>query len=359
MSFVSLGVRAGLVVAISIPLVLAITFVFMEIFGISLQRISLGALVIALGLLVDDAMIAVEMMVKKLEEGWDKFRAATFAYTSTAFPMLTGTLVSVAGFLPVGFAKSGAGEYCFTLFAVVDDRAARLVGRRRDLHALHRRRRCSRSSPPARTVTAQAEGAHDARGSAGVLLEVRSRNRGWVIAGTAGSVRAVDRAVRLRASSSSSRRRAGPSCSSTCASRRTPRSRPPKREVKRFEKMLLADPDIVYHSFYVGSGAVRFYLPLNLQLENANFAQAVVVTKSYEVRDAGARAAREGAGRRFRHADGARRAAGARAAGRLADPVPRQRARTSPACAPSPRQVAATHARQPEHAASSISTGTR
>ena len=118
-SFVSLGMRAGLVVAISIPLVLAITFVFMDMFGISLQRISLGALIISLGLLVDDAMIAVEMMVKKMEEGWDKFRAATFAYTSTAFPMLTGTLVSVAGFLPVGFAKSGAGEYCFTLFAVV------------------------------------------------------------------------------------------------------------------------------------------------------------------------------------------------------------------------------------------------
>jgi multidrug efflux pump subunit AcrB len=118
-SLVSLGLRAGLVVAISIPLVLAITFVFMEIFGISLQRISLGALIIALGLLVDDAMIAVEMMVKKMEEGWDKFRAATFAYTSTAFPMLTGTLVSCAGFLPVGFAKSSAGEYCFTLFAVV------------------------------------------------------------------------------------------------------------------------------------------------------------------------------------------------------------------------------------------------
>src|SRR5262249_25673970 len=106
-------------VAISIPLVLAITFVAMEIYDISLQRISLGALVIALGLLVDDAMIAVEMMVRKLEEGFDKVRAATFAYTSTAFPMLTGTIVSGVGFLPVGFAKSGAGEYCFTLFAVV------------------------------------------------------------------------------------------------------------------------------------------------------------------------------------------------------------------------------------------------
>src|SRR4029078_9019395 len=106
-SFVSLGMRAGLVVAVSIPLVLAITFVFMEIFGISLQRISLGALIIALGLLVDDAMIALERRVKKMEGAGPKFRPATFAYTSTAFPMLTGTLVSVAGFLPVGFARSG------------------------------------------------------------------------------------------------------------------------------------------------------------------------------------------------------------------------------------------------------------
>ena len=91
----------------------------MKLTGISLQRISLGALIIALGLLVDDAMIAVEMMITKLEEGADKITAATFAYTSTAFPMLTGTLVTIAGFVPVGFAASSAGEYCFTLFAVV------------------------------------------------------------------------------------------------------------------------------------------------------------------------------------------------------------------------------------------------
>lgn len=101
-SFISLGVRAGLVVAISIPLVLAITFVFMEYTGISLQRISLGALIIALGLLVDDAMIAVEMMVSRLEAGDSLRSAATHVYTSTAFPMLTGTLVTVAGFIPIG-----------------------------------------------------------------------------------------------------------------------------------------------------------------------------------------------------------------------------------------------------------------
>ena len=118
-SFVSLGLRAGAVVALSIPLVLAIVFAAMEFFGIDLQRISLGALIIALGLLVDDAMITVESMITRLEHGDEGSSAATFAYTSTAFPMLTGTLVTVAGFVPIGFAKSAAGEYTFSIFAVV------------------------------------------------------------------------------------------------------------------------------------------------------------------------------------------------------------------------------------------------
>jgi hypothetical protein len=104
-SFISLGVRAGAVVACSIPLVLAAVFVGMAFAGIDLQRVSLGALIIALGLLVDDAMITVETMVTQLEAGAEKTKAATFAYTSTAFPMLTGTLVTVAGFVPIGFAK--------------------------------------------------------------------------------------------------------------------------------------------------------------------------------------------------------------------------------------------------------------
>jgi multidrug efflux pump subunit AcrB len=127
-SFVALGlhtkpklrldVRPGLVVALTIPLVLAITFLFMRVFDISLHKISLGALIIALGLLVDDAIIAVEMMVRKMEEGMTRFEAATFAYTSTAFPMLTGTLITAAGFLPIGLAKSAAGEYTFAMFSV-------------------------------------------------------------------------------------------------------------------------------------------------------------------------------------------------------------------------------------------------
>ncbi|WP_426175358.1 efflux RND transporter permease subunit [Massilia sp. TWR1-2-2] len=126
-SFVALGLhskplrldaRPGLVVALTIPLVLAITFLFMSLFAIDLHKISLGALIIALGLLVDDAIIAVEMMVRKMEEGMSRFDAATYAYTSTAMPMLTGTLITAAGFLPIGLAKSAAGEYTFSMFSV-------------------------------------------------------------------------------------------------------------------------------------------------------------------------------------------------------------------------------------------------
>ncbi|WP_341487854.1 efflux RND transporter permease subunit [Pararhizobium sp. A13] len=118
-SFLSIGWRSGLVIAIAIPLVLAATFAIMYELGIDLQRISLGALIIALGLLVDDAMIVVEMMERKLEEGLHKVDAASFAYSSTAFPMLTGTLITTAGFIPVGFAASTAGEYVRSLFYVV------------------------------------------------------------------------------------------------------------------------------------------------------------------------------------------------------------------------------------------------
>ena len=117
-SFLSLGLRTGFIVALSIPLTFAVTFLFMHQAGIDLHKVSLGALIIALGLLVDDAIISVEMMVVKMEQGWERVRAASFAYTSTAMPMLTGTLVTAAGFLPIGLARSSTGEYTFAMFAV-------------------------------------------------------------------------------------------------------------------------------------------------------------------------------------------------------------------------------------------------
>ena len=279
-SFVSLGVRAGVVVAVCIPLVLAITFVVMDRTGISLQRISLGALVIALGLLVDDAIIAVEMMIRKLEEGFDRFKAAAFAYTATAFPRLTGTLVTVIGFLPVGFAKSGAGEYCFTLFAVVA--IALLVSWLVAVLFL----------PYLGNLLLKERPPHEApHQESGMTVAFHKRltwaltHRRWVVAGTAVLFSlslaaftlveqqffpAADRAELLISLTL-------PHNGSIAGT---------QREVSRLEKILLEDAGIAHHTTYVGAGAVRFYLPLNVQLENANFAQVVVVTKSYEVRDA-------------------------------------------------------------------------
>lgn len=118
-SFISLGVRSGIVVALCIPLVIAGVFIFMEMLGIDLHKISLGALIIALGLLVDDAIIAIEMMIVKLEQGWSRFDAACYAYTSTAFPMLSGTLITCAGFIPVGFSKGSASEFVGSMFSVI------------------------------------------------------------------------------------------------------------------------------------------------------------------------------------------------------------------------------------------------
>lgn len=117
--FLSLGVQSGIVVALCIPLVIAGIFVCMEIWGIDLHKVSLGALIIALGLLVDDAIIAVEMMTVKLEQGWGRFEAACYAYTATAFPMLTGTLITCAGFIPIGFAQGGTAEFTSSLFHVI------------------------------------------------------------------------------------------------------------------------------------------------------------------------------------------------------------------------------------------------
>ena len=118
-SLISLGVRSGLVVAFSIPMVIATVFTSMYLLGIDLHRVSLGVLIIALGLLVDDAIITVETMIVKMEQGWDRFNAARFAYSSTAYPRLTGELVTCAGFIPIGFSNGNASEYCFTIFAVV------------------------------------------------------------------------------------------------------------------------------------------------------------------------------------------------------------------------------------------------
>lgn len=273
-SFVSLGVRAGLVVACSIPLVLAMVFVFMEYSGITMQRISLGALIIALGLLVDDAMITVEMMVTRLELGETKEQAATFAYTSTAFPMLTGTLVTVAGFVPIGLNASSAGEYTYTLFAVIACAMlvswvvavlfAPVIG----VHILS-------------TNVKPHEGEPGRIGKAfnGGLLWCM-RNRWWAIGITVLCfVLAVFgmRYVQNQFFPSSDR----PEILVDLNLPQNASLDETRRAVDRLEATLKDDPDIVRWSTYVGQGAIRFYLPLDQQLQNPFYAQLVIVSKGH------------------------------------------------------------------------------
>jgi len=277
-SLLSLGVRAGAVVALSIPLVLAAVFMVMSFTGIDLQRISLGALIIALGLLVDDAMITVESMVTRLERGDDKEQAATFAFTSTAFPMLTGTLVTVAGFVPIGFARSAAGEYTYSIFAVVAVALlaswvvavlfSPLIG-----VWILKKPKVTHSEEPGPILRAFRR-----------FLELAMRWR-WItlLVTLALCVLSVVgmRFVPQQFFPSSDRPELLvdlqlPESASIYAT----------RDISgRFDALLKGDLDVDHWSTYVGRGAVRFYLPLNVQLPNDYFAQAVVVTKGLEERE--------------------------------------------------------------------------
>lgn len=272
-SFISLGVRAGLVVAIAIPLVLAITFVVMEYAGISLQRISLGALIIALGLLVDDAMIAVEMMVARLEAGDPLEKAATFVYTSTAFPMLTGTLVTVAGFIPIGLNSSSAGEFTFTLFVVI---AVSLIVSW--IVAV--------LFTPLLGVTmlpAKVKGHHEQKGRVGQMfarLLLFCMNHRW-------STIAVTVAAFLLALFGMQFVQQQFFPSSDRAELVVDWSLPQNASIAdtnaqmaRFEREQLQGNDSVEHwSSYVGTAAPRFVLSFDVQPSNAWFGQQVIVTK--------------------------------------------------------------------------------
>ncbi len=278
-SFISLGVRAGLVVACSIPLVLAMVFVFMEYSGITMQRISLGALIIALGLLVDDAMITVEMMVSRLELGDTKEQAATFAYTSTAFPMLTGTLVTVAGFVPIGLNGSSAGEYTFTLFAVIAVAMmvswvvavlfAPVIG----VHILS-----------VNVKPHSAEPGRLGRAFNGGLLWCM-RNRWWAIGITVlifGLSVVGMRFVQNQFFPASDR----PEILVDLNLPQNASIAETRKAVDKLEATLKGDPDIVRWSTYIGQGAIRFYLPLDQQLQNPYYAQLVIVAKDFETRAA-------------------------------------------------------------------------
>ena len=277
-SFFSLGVRAGLVVSFSIPLVLAIVFVAMQLQGISLQRISLGALIIALGLLVDDAMITVEMMVSRLEHGDSRKEAATYAYTSTAFPMLTGTLVTVAGFIPIGFNGSAAGEYTYSLFVVIASALliswfvavvfAPLIG----ITILPKTLPAHDPANPGRFVQLFDR----------VLLQAMRRR--WLTIAICAGLLAVAlfgmSFVQQQFFPSSDR----PELLVDLTLPQNSTISATEAQMNRFEKIFAGDPDIDHWSSYVGQGAVRFYLPLDQQLSNAFYGQIVVAAKSLEAR---------------------------------------------------------------------------
>ena len=283
-SFLSLGWRTGIVVALSVPLVLAIVLLVMYAAGIDLHRITLGALIIALGLLVDDAIIAIEMMVVKMEQGWDRARAATYAWTSTAFPMLTGTLVTAAGFLPVGFAKSSAGEYAGGIFWIVGLAliaswfVAVLFTPYLGMKLLpdlagHRARR----NPDA---------IYDTRSYRMLrrLIELCLRRRKTVVAVTALMFVAAAAGfgfVQQQFFPTSTR-------SELFFEMRLPEGTAigvTDATAKRAERLVADDPDVATYTTYVGQGSPRFWLGLNPVLPNPNFAQIVIVTKDLKARE--------------------------------------------------------------------------
>ena len=287
-SFFSLGMRTGLVVALAIPLVLAMTFATMYYLGIGLHKISLGALVLALGLLVDDAIIAVEMMAIKMEQGFDRLKAASYAWTSTAFPMLTGTLITAAGFLPIATAQSGTGEYTRSIFQVVTiallaSWVAAVVfvpylGERLlpDLAKLHKQKHGGDGEPdpygtPFYQRVRRVVGWCVGRRKTVIVLTIT------LFIGSVMSFRFVEQQffpasgrlelmVDLKLAE-------GASLANTA------------EQVKRLEAMLKERPGIDNYVAYVGTGSPRFYLPLDQQLPAASFAQFVVLAKTIEDRE--------------------------------------------------------------------------
>lgn len=294
-SFLSLGVRAGAVVALSIPLVLAGVFFCMYLFGIGLHKISLGSLILALGLLVDDAIIAIEMMALKLEEGFDRMKAASFAYSTTAFPMLTGTLVTVAGFLPIATAASTTGEYTRSIFQVVAIAlilswfAAVIIVPWLGYHILKTEAHNSQQPKQGlfnRLAAVKHQFALAFSGFFKRLINLCVRFPLTVIFLTlltfASSVFAfkfvqqqffpdatrLELLVDLKL----------PEGSSLAAT---------EREVKKVETYLNTQMDhINNYVSYVGTGSPRFYLPLDQQLPNSSFAQFVITTKDIPEREA-------------------------------------------------------------------------
>jgi multidrug efflux pump subunit AcrB len=280
-SFAFLGWRTGIVVAASVPLVLGLVAAVMHAAGWPLDRISLGALIIALGLLVDDAIIAVEMMVVKLEEGWDRLRAATFAYTSTAFPMLTGTLVTAAGFMPVGFAKSIAGQYAGGIFWIVG--VALILSW---IVAVVFTPYLGVVLLPKRMSAGPHHDVYD--------RPVYRRLRGVVdwavqhrvaVLGITMLVLAIAGAGMLKVQQQFFPTASRPELLVELRLREGASFAATSEQVKRLETKLAKDPDIEFFTAYTGAGTPRFYLSIQPELPNPGFAQFVVKTAGLEQRE--------------------------------------------------------------------------
>ncbi len=280
-SFLFLGWRTGIVVAASVPLVLGLVATVMYVAGWELDRISLGALIIALGLLVDDAIIAVEMMVVKLEQGWDRMRAATYVYTSTAFPMLTGTLVTAAGFMPVGFAKSIAGQYAGGIFwivgvalilswfvAVVFTPYLGLLLLPKDLAAGTHRDVYDR--PVYHRL--------------GRIVDGAVQHRKWVLALTVLAF-AIAGAGMLQVQQQFFPTASRPELLVELRLREGASFAATERQVKLLEARLAKDPDVEFFTAYTGAGTPIFYLSIPPELPNPGFAQFVVKTAGIEQRE--------------------------------------------------------------------------
>ncbi len=314
-SLLSLGFRTGVVVLIIIPVVLAITFLFMSMFDIGLHKISLGALIIALGLLVDDAIIAVEMMATKMEQGWERAKAASFAYTSTAMPMLSGTLITAAGFLPIATAASATGEYTRSIFQVtviallVSWVAAVLFVPYLGFHLLPDfRKKNGKPSLPARVIArispqlgarmaARARQTHEQHDEFAIyhtpfynrfraLVSACVRHRWIVIAATllifVLSLVVFVRAVPQQFFPDSTR----PELLIDLRLTEGASHQATEAAVKRVEHFLGQQEGIDNYVAWLGGGSPRFYLPLDQQLAQTNFAQFVVLTKGSAEREA-------------------------------------------------------------------------
>ncbi|XFO64834.1 Cobalt-zinc-cadmium resistance protein CzcA [Sporomusa silvacetica DSM 10669] len=282
-SFASLGMRSGLIVALCIPLVIAIVFTFMKLMSIDLQRISLGALIIALGLLVDDAIITIESMVVKLEQGWTRFNAASFAYTSTAYPRLTGELITCAAFIPVGFAQGSASEYCVSIFSVVT------------ISLLTSWIVAGTATPLLGYLFIKIkpktddENEHDLYNTR--FYRIFKQTLTWcllhrkvvLIATVASFVGAIGLLgfVKQEFFPSSSR----PELIVQLELQEGASIKNTEEAAQQFAKILEGDPQISYYTYHVGEGAPRFVLSFEPTFNKPNFSEFIIVAKDYNARD--------------------------------------------------------------------------